>query len=319
MLQEKINHLFNILNVGTNDIAVYAKCNPSTISRLRTGSRVPNSHSSSINKLIDGMVQYATENDKLQFLMHEVNIHNEELIRTAIKGYLFSTNDYQNQKHLPFHEKLNKVMTICEISNAKLSRLVNVDSSYISRFRKGLRSPKSNQDLFNRICTALFDQAELTGCFLELINLINSTLNMHLDATKQIQREELYINFHAWMNDFDKADHAVIDHLFGTIDTFSFNYNIAIPPIEMLVSEDIENEDCSFYQGIEGLQRAVLRFLSCAIKEHAEELMLYSDQSMEWMTTDTVFRSKWAALIALCVKNGTRIKIIHNIDRDITE
>lgn len=319
MLQDRINELFTILETGTGDIAVYAKCTPSTISRLRSGSRNPGSQSTSVTKLIDGMVQYATENNKLQTLMDEVNVNNEELIREALKSYLFSDTNTENIKRLPFSEKLDKVMSLCEMPNIKLSKLVNVDSSYISRFRKGIRSPKSNPELFNRICVALFDQLELMNRFPDLIELMNSTSNMQLDKEKSIPREELYLNFHAWMNDFDKSDRKKIDHLLGTINTFSPNYDIPIPPLEMLVSNDIINDNCAVYEGIKGLQQAVLRFLGCAIKEKADELLLYSDQGMEWMINDTAFRSKWAALMALCIKGGTHIKIIHNIDRDITE
>lgn len=319
MLKERINHFFTILNVGTGDIAAYARCTPSTISRLRSGSRTPNSNSTSIVKLIDGFVQYATENDKLNILMDTVNVYNEELIRAAIKNYLFSENNDQNTKRLPFHEKLNQTMDLCEISNSKLSKLVNVDSSYISRFRKGIRSPKSNPELFNRLCIALFDQIVIMNRLPMLIELINASSNMQLDSKNIMPREELYINYHAWMNDFNKSEQEIIDHLLGTINTFSPNYDIPIPPIEMLVSEDITNDDRTVYEGIEGLQMAVLRFLACAIKEKSEQLMLYSDQGMEWMTNDIAFRSKWAALMAMCIRNGTHIKIIHNIDRDITE
>lgn len=265
MLKERINQLFDILDAGTNDIAAYAKCDPSAISRLKSGARTPGSQSPAISKLIDGMVQYAIENDKLQLLMDTVNVYDEELIRTAICSYLYENNNNYDRKLLPFSEKLDTIMSMCEMPNIRLSKIVNVDTSYISRFRKGLRSPKSNPELFNRICTALFDQLELMNCFPDLIKLINSSSNMQIDNPEKLSREELYINFHAWMNDFNKTDHEIIGHLLGTINSFSPNHDIKIPPIKALVSDTFLNEDCHVYKGIKGLQNAVLRFLGNVI------------------------------------------------------
>lgn len=40
---------------------------------------------------------------------------------------------------------------------------------------------------------------------------------------------------------------------------------------------------------------------------------------MEWMTGDEEFNAKWKALMLACVKNGTKIQIIHNIERGTDE
>jgi predicted nuclease of predicted toxin-antitoxin system len=37
------------------------------------------------------------------------------------------------------------------------------------------------------------------------------------------------------------------------------------------------------------------------------------------LTGDKDFLMRWASLMSACVKNGTRIKIIHNVDRDLSE
>ena len=45
------------------------------------------------------------------------------------------------------------------------------------------------------------------------------------------------------------------------------------------------------------------------------ELFLYSDEPMEWMSGDREYFALWASLMVACVKNGVKIKIIHNVDR----
>ena len=74
----------------------------------------------------------------------------------------------------------------------------------------------------------------------------------------------------------------------------------------------IEHAPC--YWGTEGLRKAVIRFLNEAA-EKGGELFLYSDEPMDWMTADPAYFSLWASLMVKCVRNGVKIKIIHNVDR----
>ena len=63
----------------------------------------------------------------------------------------------------------------------------------------------------------------------------------------------------------------------------------------------------------------VIRFLASAIETDAKELLLYSDENIDWITADRNFQMAWAGLMAICVKKGIRIKIIHNIERSTSE
>ena len=92
----------------------------------------------------------------------------------------------------------------------------------------------------------------------------------------------------------------------------------------------ILNDVREIYEGYEGLRAAVLRFLGNAVKSNAKELLLYSDQNMEWMVEDPSFRLKlyeiasafhtvWSAegvasLRQLCNRDMIRIGSGYNID-----
>ena len=58
----------------------------------------------------------------------------------------------------------------------------------------------------------------------------------------------------------------------------------------------------------------MIRFLNDAAREGGE-LLLYSDEPMDWMTGDRAYFALWASLMTKCVNNGVKIKIIHNVDR----
>ena len=331
MFSERIKELFDTLGVSNQAISQCAGCTPPTISRLRSGARKPSPNSPTVDKLIEGTIQYASTNGLLPELAALVEVDDVNNLESGLRKWLFDESDMQaadiasetssstSSSRPSFSEKLDAIMKFSDMSNIKLARLVNIDTSYVSRFRNGIRSPKSNPELLDRICNALFEHVASKEMLPELSELINIPASSLYDRDNNIKTDELYMHFHAWMDDFSSSDHDAIKHLLGTIDTYAPNFDIFIPPLPQIVSDRIIREKKDIYLGIKGLQRAVLRFLGNAVKYHYEELELYSDQGMEWMTDDEDFRKRWSALMVLCVKQGTHIKIIHNIDRDISE
>ena len=144
---------------------------------------------------------------------------------------------------------------------------LDVDPIEIKKTTQRLRDRGFGQDLFTPIHTNFRNIDEVAkeyGPF-DFVLADLGVSSMQIDNPEKLSREELYINFHAWMNDFNKTDHEIIGHLLGTINSFSPNHDIKIPPIKALVSDTFLNEDCHVYKGIKGLQNAVLRFLGNVI------------------------------------------------------
>lgn len=74
------------------------------------------------------------------------------------------------------------------------------------------------------------------------------------------------------------------------------------------------------FYGIEGKRQGVLRFLAAvALQKSPCAMLLYSDESMEWLTEDKAFYVKWGALLMDVIAKGHRIKIIHTINQDLSE
>ena len=133
-------------------------------------------------------------------------------------------------------------------------------------------------------------------------------------------RDQAFDCLFSWLYHTEKADSTPFVE--GLIDQIgSFSADIKMPPLsfEEAADPDILAEDAQTYYGKSGLQKAVIRFLGNVILRKEKELLLYSDQNMDWMVSDAVFRAKWAALMVLCVKLGVKISIIHNVNRDLSE
>ena len=79
-------------------------------------------------------------------------------------------------------------------------------------------------------------------------------------------------------------------------------------------------EDVKIYKGIEGKRKGVSDFLSLIIEENQPQtLLLFSDEDMEWLTGDTLFKEKWKELLIQVILKGNRIKIIHTVSRNLYE
>ena len=323
MFSERLNKILTLLDVTSGDFARFAGCDKSYISRMTSGARVPKNGGAGAWRIVDGIYSCADEKGKTAGICQLISCKEQnsaDAIKAQIMAWLYGGEEVTDKKSKPpkdivpyrvFGEKLNAVMELAEISNIRLGNLVNIDTSYISRFRNGLRSPKSNPRTMDAICTALLRRLGEQNRIKQLAAL------MKADPDALTDEEEAFSLFHDWLYDTEKTDSSsVIEKLLENIDTFSLDAKTPLPSFEE-VAATVKCED-TVYFGSAGLQNAVIRFLASVISGGGKELYLYSDQNMNWLT-DPAFRIKWAALMLGCVQKGIKIHVIHNVDRDVSE
>ncbi|MBR3144706.1 MAG: hypothetical protein IKF53_02290 [Clostridia bacterium] len=323
MFSERLNRILTLLDVTSGDFARFAGCDKSYISRLSCGARVPKNGGAGAWRIVDGIYASADEKGKTAGICELISCKEQnsaDAIKAQIMAWLYDGENAAPKKPKPpkdkvpyrvFGEKLDAVMELAEISNIRLGNLVNIDTSYISRFRNGLRSPKSNPCTMDAICTALLRRLGDQNKIQQLAALMKVAPGALTDE------EETFSLFHDWLYDTEKTDSSsVIEKLLENIDTFSIDAKTPLPSFEE-VAATVKCED-TVYFGSTGLQNAVIRFLGGVISDKGKELYLYSDQNMNWLT-DPEFRLKWAALMLCCVQKGVKIHVIHNVDRDVSE
>ena len=320
MLSERIKTLFSLLQCSNTAIAHYAGCSSANISRLRTGYRTPKPSSPSVRLLAEGVYAYADYENILPVLSKLTGCREtakEKLIPCLIR-WLYETDDVTlpKEKVTPksrqtrtlqrqnFGEKIDQAMTLLDLSNSKLATLINIDDSLVSRYRNGIYSPHRNRELSRKISDALFLRAEKTGKEEAFAKLCRYDKD-HFDS------DAVY----TWLYEFSVKDDE-------TLMTESFLKTLESPipaghlPGPLKQIPETGGESC--YYGTDGLRNAVIRFLSDAA-EKGGELLLYSDEPMDWMTADRSFFALWAGLMMKCVENGVKIRIIHNLDRNAGE
>ncbi|MBQ8942235.1 MAG: helix-turn-helix transcriptional regulator [Firmicutes bacterium] len=327
MFKERLNTVFDIIGAKNTDIADIAGIDCSAVSRMRNGSRTPKPTSPTAKKLTDAICIYAARNGKTAKLSEAVSdgkTVSPEKLAEHLFLWLFPDCDpndtgrkkqiYVDAPYILYGRKLNTAMSIAGITNAALCDFLHIDVSAISRFRNGTRMPKAGSKLSDEICKVLFDTIMQNNS----LDLLAETIAIPNNAVSD--REKCFEYFSRWLCDFDESDTGIyIEKLLENISSFSADIKIPLPTFEEAAKHEILSDQKSIYYSTEGLQTAVIRFLGSAVQNNAEELLLYSDQPMDWMVKDTAFRLKWAALMRECIGKGIKIRIIHNIDRGIAE
>lgn len=319
MLSERITALFSILQCTNTDIARYAGCSSGNISKLKSGNRVPDRTSRTIGALTDAVYRYADSENMLDVLCEIIGATDicRESVVACLTDWLYDTGDISYQpsgkiipkskkirrmKQKNFGEHLDRAMVLLDLSNSQLALLLSVDPSLVSRYRSGIYSPHDNKQLYDKLSHILYERAEKNGCLGELAGLCRVRIeDFDADAVS-------YWLYEASAEDSTTLAKVLLRSL-DDLDTGSVPaFKLKAPSITV----------SPYYCGTDGLRQAVVRFLYDAANTGGE-LMLYSDEPMEWMTSDREFFALWAALMLECVKKHVRIKIIHNVNRGSDE
>ncbi len=336
MIKNNFTNLMNFIGISGRELAEYAGINPSIISRLKTGERNPDYSSTTTTKIINGFSIWCSEKEMehqiTEFLKSQNILIENNNIRTGMLRYLYNDNllEYTDKKAFKksrkpsgssasyennsehFSNRLRKVMSLAKLSNIQLSRAINVDPSYISRFRNGKRVPGINSKLMEPMCLEIFEKINIQGNSDKLAELMNIT------PDTAANKDFFYIAFKEYLT-VNNSNRDSIFHFLQTIDSaIPMNPDIYPSYKEVADFSILEDTDESYF-GNEGFRRAVERFLLTVLEKDIPEIYIYSDEDMTWMIQDENYYKKWVILMTEIIKKGTKIKIIHNIDRSITE
>ncbi len=321
MLAERLTQIMDLLETNSSDLANYTGLNRTVISKLKNGKRLPQKNSITSEKLVRGLCHYAKANDRtdcFDALFELPATYDDTSLEGLLSDWLFtevpSTESPQQTDPLSapsalFSVHLDAAMTLGNISNAALSRTSHTDPSLISRYRNGSRIPLHRSETIDALCSSLYDQ---------LIKLDKKeALARMMSIRTELLNEESFL-FWLYANTTIHADSGLPEQLLHSFDSYSAVAGIPLPDFTTVAAPQ-EGDDANLYLGQDGLQTAVIRFLSEAVYGKAKELLLYSDEDIRWIIDDADFCKKWAALMDACVKSGVRVHIIHNYDRNPNE
>lgn len=214
-----------------------------------------------------------------------------------------------------FSEKLDLLMNITNTTNSILARNISMDASFISRLRRGVRTPAKNVNYIQamaiylaRKCSADYQKA----VFWEAVRSSSSIRPEDFDSLTELM--------HKWLLEETTEESNSIEQFLEGVIHFRFKKPSAEDATDMSRTFDRSDSAVQVLYGVEGKQNAVIAFLALVLKNNRPQtLLLYSDEDLGWLTDNREFTVQWAMLLEQVIRSGNRIKIIHTVNRSFDE
>lgn len=299
-----LNEYIDQIHCSSKELSEACGLSEASISRYRSGERIPNATSKQMMQLVKG----------LSLLAKQMNLpgFEEELLLHNLQSSV-STINYEYD--IVLHH-LNRLLDLFKIKSSDLAKALNYDSSFISRIRSGQRKPSHLITFVQQICNYI-ERHYNTEDAKKKISLLIGCSHEEI-ATPQDYHTQLMNWFHQpIILSPNSTEHFVQTinefNLEEYIDAIHFN-DIKLPTLPFQI------HSCRNYYGLKQMREGELNFLKATVLSNSTETVtMCSDMPMEDMAKDMEFSKKWMFGLAAMLKKGLHIRIIHNLNRPFQE
>ena len=300
---EQLNTYIKQIGCSSKELVNASGLSTSVISRYRRGDRIPNIRGKQLEQLVDGLYKLSNSN--------KLNITKDE-IYSKLSGSLNDVSIGLEQ----LSKNFNELIATLNINLSELSRFSSYDASLLSKIRTGNKTPSKPKIFIENVCSFVVKKYESEDDKKALAILIGCNL-------KDLKDNSNYYNkLFKWFSTNLVPTHNYIDDFLNNLDNFDLNeYIKAIHFDEMKVPTiPFYKATSKTYYGIEEMKKGELDFFKATVlSKNNEPVFMCSDMPMEDMAQDVEFGKKWMYAIAIMLKKGLHLNIIHNVDRPFNE
>ena len=300
---EVLNNYIDDFDCSSKDLVEASGMSATVISRYRNGERIPSLNSNQLEQLSEGLYKIA--------LNKEISISKETILANLSKTLKEKNIDFEQLR-----ENLNSLITLLNINVSELSKAIGFDSSMLSRIRTGKRNPSNHEYFIDSVCQFIVHKYKSDENKKSISVLIGCNFEDILEQTAYLDKLKKWFSSNATTNRNE------IDNFLNNLDKFNLDeYIKAIHFDEMKVPFiPFYKSGSRTYYGIEEMKQGELDFFKATVLSKSNEpVFMCSDMPMEDMAEDVEFGKKWMFAIAMTLKRGLHLNIIHNLDRPFNE
>lgn len=298
-----LNEYLKELNCSSKKLSNESGLSESVISRYRSGERTPVKNSEQLNKLTKALFNIAKDNDKNKYTFDK------------IESDFNSTLASDDFDYTTFSNNLNTLITSLNINTHEMSKYIVFDASHISRIRYGKAKPSNPVEFSNKICSYILNRYKNPDDINNLMMIIGC-------KKSDLSNEKIYSTLFNWLTSEIVPVKNQISDFLHHLDSFNLDDYIKVIKFDELKVPCIPfyKAKTKHYYGIEEMKQGELNFFKGTIlSKSKEDIFMCSDMPMEDMAKDIDFGKKWMFAIAMCLKKGHHLNIIHNLDRPFNE
>ncbi len=318
---EEFGRCIDELGCCAVDLSDLTGLSRSTISRYRNGSRLPSEES--IPQLAEALVRASAVSADISLadtsapsgvdvaLIEEISRRLSQSLRSDQPEY-----DYEL-----FRERMNALIDALGITLSDLSNALNHDPSHLSRIRTGRRRPGDPRVLATGLA-GYISRTYTSEADLRTIEQAISFQSVPTSCAPDFPGAGLEIALFNWLMEGQREASRDIVSFARTLDEFSpADYtwrrilsSIALPAAPFRIPPQRD------YLGERELREGELDFLMATLMaRNAREMLIYSDFPIETSLADKSFMKRWVSGVALLLKRGVHLDMVHCLDRPLGE
>ena len=300
---EQLNTYIKQIGCSSKELVNASGLSTSVISRYRRGDRRPNIRGKQLEQLVDGLYKLSSSK--------KLNITRDEIYSNLSSTLNDVSIDFEQ-----LSKNFNELISTLNINMAELARSSSCDSSLLSKIRTGNTNPSKPKIFIENVCNFVVKKYKSEDDKKAVAILIGCSLRDLKDNSSY------YNKLFKWFSTNLVPSHNYIDDFLNHLDKFDLNeYIKAVHFDEMKVPAiPFYKAISKTYYGIEEMKKGELDFFKATVlSKNNEPVFMCSDMPMEDMAQDIEFGKKWMYAIAIMLKKGLHLNIIHNVDRPFNE
>lgn len=301
---ETLNNYIEKLDCKAKDICKKSGISAATLSRYRSGERLPEPNSEPLKRLCAAISEIAK--DKCI----------EGICEERVLEEFSNTEDFESLDTKQLFENFDMLVNVLNININKLCRNINYDVSTVFRFRNGTRKPAEPTKFAAAIAGYISREIDNAGEISVLAELIGCAREELSDSSKRFDKIQNWL-----LNGKNRRTDGISNFL-NKLDEFDLNEYIKAIHFDKLKvpSVPFQLPTSKTYFGLKEMMESDLDFLKATVlSKSMEPVIMYSDMPMSEMAKDPDFPKKWMFGMAMLLKKGLHLNQIHNIDRSFED
>ena len=302
--QECLNNYIIQIRCNGKELARNSKISETVISRYRKGERAPSADSEYLKKLSDGIIKTAAEKGIRDFKADKVL----QTLRESLED---------NRDEPAFNsQKLDILLRELDINISRIAAFLHYDPSYLSKIRTGKRNPAHQQQFIEKICEYVASNYKDEQDRKKVAYLIQCNEDELADSSSYRRK------LREWLSSSKPEDVDYVSGFLRKVDSFNLDdyiraihfdsFKVPKVPFQLPVSRH--------YYGLKEMREGELDFLKhTVLSKSMKPLYICSDMPVEDMAADKDFAKKYMFGLAMVLKKGLHIHIIHDVERPMKD
>lgn len=302
--QECLNNYIIQIRCNGKELARNSKISETVISWYRKGERAPSADSEYLKKLSDGIIKTVAEKGIRDFKADKVLQTLRESLEDDRDEPVFNG------------QKLDILLRELDINISRLAAFLHYDPSYLSKIRTGKRNPAHQQQFVEKVCEYVIANYKDEQDRKKVTYLIQCNEDEITDSS--LYRKKL----REWLSSSKPEDVDYVSGFLRKVDSFNLDdyirvihfdsFKVPKVPFQLPVSRH--------YYGLKEMREGELDFLKhTVLSKSMKPLYICSDMPVEDMAADKDFAKKYMFGLAMVLKKGLHIHIIHDVERPMKD